>query len=436
MYQPGGPIYEKLLRDLYKIELQAVRKLEASPSQEVHITNEIESILSKLLHQTLIPDLEQSFNNSFTSISELANKFSKGALEIDLTYKELIISISSTKENKLKVREIKLCKQVLLRSARTNRRMTENHGEHVIYFNSKRGLSKKQEYGGLFNQIILQAHLNIMNEVGEIVSNIYFLPASRSGLYQALSTFSAVIAELSKSRNFLTNKLQFPNISESVSDYFLNLSNISTIKKNSFYSEVVKEIESEILNGEIKFNKESKKIFFAPSQFDLELDLSVTSSMISEIAPIVAYLKYIISDEESRKSFYFPYPPRKNERRQANLIFIEEPEAHLHPSIQIKLMEFFAQLIKMNVKIVMTTHSNYMFNKLGNLILDSKIAHEKIASYLMKMTPEGSFADESLMRTGNEGMLDENFSDVAASLYKERIELYNKINERNVTKST
>ena len=56
-------------------------------------------------------------------------------------------------------------------------------------------------------------------------------------------------------------------------------------------------------------------------------------------------------------------------------------------------MEMFALLAGKNVKIVMTSHSNYMFNKLSNLLLEGKIDHNKVGSYLTRATDAGSITD-------------------------------------------
>jgi len=221
------------------------------------------------------------------------------------------------------------------------------------------------------------------------------------------------------------NKIELPNISEPVSDYFLNLSNIGTKTKND-YKDIVNEIESEILKGKVLFNRDTKKIVFSQDKIHAELDLSFTSSMISEIAPIVAYLKYIINkDNESPRQDLFVL---NNKPGSYSIIFIEEPEAHLHPEVQVQLMEIFSKLIDKKVKVIMTSHSNYMFNKLSNLILERKISHERVGSYLMTAGSKGSVVDSIKMQADDQGMNDENFADVAEKLYEERIMIYDKLN--------
>ncbi|OAD21802.1 hypothetical protein THIOM_002426 [Candidatus Thiomargarita nelsonii] len=160
---------------------------------------------------------------------------------------------------------------------------------------------------------------------------IYYLPAARFGIYQALSAFSAIFAELGKSRNVLRQKVEIPTLTSPVSDYFLGLSNlkINDIKVDKQILSLVEEIEQNILKGEVIFNPELNKFFYKPSQTDLYLNFSLTSSMVSELFPLVAYLKYIVAFANS-----------------PSMIFIEEPEAHLHPEAQVELIEILVKLVK------------------------------------------------------------------------------------------
>jgi len=407
----------KLVDDYEKEILKKIK----NNDEDLDITKEIEDLFKRIITQTIIEGLEKSFMSSFSSIETLSNRFTKKPLTIELFYNDFQICISSN-DNNLIINNLKFNKPIYLKHSNSNRQPKTLDDKIVMYLNQK---NSKLD---IFGDILAKLYFDFRNEVISLINNIYFLPASRSGLYQALSTFSAVIAELSKSRNFLSNRIELPNISEPVSDYFLYLSNISA-KVNKTFIDIVSNIEGDILKGQILFNKETKKIVFSPSNLDMELDLSFTSSMISEIAPIVAYLKYIINKEDNHHLFF------KKELKQGdryNLIFIEEPEAHLHPEIQVKLLVVFCKLLNLNVKIIMTSHSNYMFNKLSNLILDNQINYERVGSYLMKATDNGSVIDNICMKAEADGMKDENFANVAEILYEERINIYEKLNNKNI----
>lgn len=245
----------------------------------------------------------------------------------------------------------------------------------------------------------------------ENISNVYYLPASRSGTYQALSSFSQIFVEISKNRSRLSKQaIPIPAISEPIADFFEQLSNINIHNNlcdtHHFYAN---EIEKEILRGSVEFDNVTKQLFFVPNNTNLKLGLSAVSSMVSELSLVVSYLKYIIS------AYGNP------------LLFIEEPEAHLHPETQVKLMEVFARLVNDGkIKLVMTSHSNYIFNKASNLVMDGKLAPDKFEALLFRMTEAGSVAEK--MPTDAYGIDDDNFIDTAESLYEEKLAIINKMN--------
>lgn len=260
--------------------------------------------------------------------------------------------------------------------------------------------------------------LDITNNQLESVS-LNFLPASRSGLYQALNAFSQIIAELSKRRTFLRKSINLPQIQEPLSDYFIKLSDINIkSKKSDKYTEIVKLLENELLKGEISFDDKSRNIRYSPHNTDLKIDVSLSSSMVSEISPIVAYFKYIVSETLFRPRKQTEYHP---------IIFIEEPESHLHPYAQIIITEILVKAVKLGCKIIMTSHSSYVFNKLNNLIISKEINYSECANYILeKEESKGSIARN--IKSDELGFDDLNFGIVSESLYNEKIDVIRKLN--------
>ena len=81
----------------------------------------------------------------------------------------------------------------------------------------------------------------------------------------------------------------------------------------------------------------------------------------------------------------------------------------------------FAELSKHGINIVITSHSNYLFNKLSNLILAKELMPDKISVMLMQMGEAGSFVSKDSMKVDEDGIEDNNFYEVAEDLYMERL---------------
>ncbi len=236
-----------------------------------------------------------------------------------------------------------------------------------------------------------------------------------------MSAFGAIVAELEKNRSNITRKIEFPGITEPISDYFIELSNISNNKPNNIlHDKKIKQcydaIECNILNGKVIFDKETNELKYTPKEeTDVQYSMSEVSSMVSEVSPIVAFLKYIIANREGMSP----------ENRA--ILFIEEPEAHLHPNNQIKLMEIFTELTNAGITLVMSSHSNYVFNKLNNLVLSGKLDYHIYQPIYLEKGAEGSISKP--MHIDECGADDENFIDVSEALYNEREQIIQEHNE-------
>jgi predicted ATPase len=371
----------------------------------IDISEQLLPIFQSFFPKIILSNINNSFATSFDSVENLSNLYSNKPLSIHLIdeFMELVICVG--KKNILELKEVKIKFNTIINIVSTNRspKFYQSKKNLLFYFNKKN--SSIEFFHDGIGEVFKDRFANLLKEVG----NVYFLPASRSGLYNALSAFGAIFAELSQSRTFLRSKIELPNIAEPVSDYFLNLSSIkSNGKENSNLFSIANKIETNILKGEVLFNSKTKKLSYSPNKLDINLDLSFTSSMISEIAPIVAHLKYIVKEKKISPS----------------LLFIEEPEAHLHPKIQVELMKLFVNLSKSGVKVIVTSHSNYLFNKLSNLILAKEIDMDSVEVYHFKMGENGSYVDKNSMKIDVEGIEDANFSEIAEELYAERLGLY------------
>lgn len=395
--------------------------------QQLHIDSEIEQSIAELLSSTFLPVLSNTLKNSFNSLDNLSNQFGSDSFTVELLLDTFSVQISQN-ENELTIKDSKLLESVCIRGIQQYRKSRIKQNQRILYFNQKdRNVEKfLEDYSELIGRYCFELHVSAIKFVGDL----HFLPASRSGLYQALSAFSQIIVELSQKRNFLTKKIELPSISEPLSDYFLKISEIKVHRKKYQHiavNNIAQEIEQDILNGSVEFDPKPKKLFFHPDGTNLKLDLSETSSMVSELSPIVSFLRYIITVSPNQSRTVRDVKNNVTGVTSKHLIIIEEPEAHLHPEIQIKLTEIFSKLIGAEVKIIITTHSNYIFNKVNNLILDEGFNPDDLSAVVFKATEKGSIGLE--LNTDDLGIDDDNFIEAAESLYEEKIELIEKLNQ-------
>ena len=120
-------------------------------------------------------------------------------------------------------------------------------------------------------------------------------------------------------------------------------------------------LEAEVLRGVIEpkhpvpesVAMDSLEFQYRPRQAVRGLRLSQASSMVSELAPLVLFLRSVV--------------------RPGDMLIMEEPEAHLHPAAQSQLAFTFARLVRAGVRVVVTTHSDWFLQRLGILIREGEV---------------------------------------------------------------
>jgi hypothetical protein len=386
-------------------------------SRDVDATSYYTYCITEILKNSFLDVFARYIKGSFSEVGSIQNKMQSGThAKITVILPRLSFTITGDIGN-LTLCDVKITHKVLLRESKQNRDPVMQHGALVIY-----RASSLKENAATIRHLALPRAIAMMQEGLDGFRDIHYLPASRSGLYQALSAFGQIIAELSKSRSFLSSKIELPAIPVQLSDYFIKLTSISDTPGESdpVLASVANRIEERVLKGRIEYDFEEKRLYYRPEATDLRLDLSSTSSMVSEIGPIVVYIRHIIADLKTNK-IWRPRHMRKTPERQKTILVIEEPEAHLHPSNQLMMTELYAELAKAGVHIVMTSHSNYIFNKLSNLILAGSLEASEVKCDLIEQADGGSIG---LPQGIDEfGIDDNNFADASELLLSEKLEL-------------
>lgn len=109
--------------------------------------------------------------------------------------------------------------------------------------------------------------------------------------------------------------------------------------------------------GKLRFDASMSEFYFEVDE-GLTLPLIRTASGLLETFPILVILGLI-------------------EKRRNMLVIIEEPEAHLHPGAQIDLLRIFSGIIKdNNIKIIMSTHSDWFIKAIDELIAAKRVSDD------------------------------------------------------------
>ena len=118
-------------------------------------------------------------------------------------------------------------------------------------------------------------------------------------------------------------------------------------------------LEAELMKGSVRVERSEidyPSFVYRPNSWRRDLPLMNSSSMVSELAPVVLYLRHVV--------------------RPGDTLIIEEPEAHLHPTAQVEFTRLLAGAVKAGIRIIVTTHSEWVLWELANLVRISELPLE------------------------------------------------------------
>ena len=190
-----------------------------------------------------------------------------------------------------------------------------------------------------------------INELGASAGEIYYLPAARSGIMQSHSVIASSLVARS-TRPGSEHSPEVPTFSKDLAHFLQHIILYSTDKKlNNEMSSIADALETNVLAGKIIWRPSPSgypEFFYRPWEMTEDIHLNQASSMVSELAPLVLFIRGIINPGDT--------------------LIIEEPEAHLHPGAQTEIALTLAGLVRAGVHVVVTTHSDWLLKEIANLI--------------------------------------------------------------------
>ena len=247
----------------------------------------------------------------------------------------------------------------------------------------------------------------------------FYLPAARTGIMQS---HQAIVGALVKRTPFAgLEAVSVPTLSGIVSDFLQEIINMDTSQREeNVISKIADNIEEKILKGSIKTKPYEAIQYpqFLYKQNGLEVPLLCSSSMVSELAPVVLFIRHRVG--------------------KGDLLIIEEPEAHLHPEAQRDIAEVVVHLVRAGVRVMVTTHSDYFLDQLANYVRLSKLTEsersqltdrqdalleeDEIGAYVFNRQEGGTIVEKLHFDTEN-GLSPEDHDKVSSDLYNETVEI-------------
>lgn len=189
-----------------------------------------------------------------------------------------------------------------------------------------------------------------------------YLPADRVGVMHAHQVAVRGAIESATRVGLRRDDSPAPMLSGALGDFLQGLVTLAEPRhrRRDANESLVRRIEKSLMRGEALVKASPTgypSFFFRPDGWERDLPLMNASSMVSEIAPVVLYLRHFV--------------------RPGGLLIIEEPESHLHPAMQVKFIRLLAAAVQEGVRILITTHSEWVLEELANLVRMSALPEDK-----------------------------------------------------------
>jgi predicted ATPase len=243
-----------------------------------------------------------------------------------------------------------------------------------------------------------------------LVSPVY-LPAARSGYVQMQSVLSSLLLA-ALGRGYF-DQIAVGKISGVAADFLQFLAEMNPAYESDLSDETVARLEDELIHGHLRLSAigEAKLIEFAPEGLDEYWPMDSAATSIAELAPLLLYLRHRATGRD--------------------LLFIDEPEAHLHPRNQLVLADVLLEMSSLIRGMVVGTHSEFFVTGVSNGLLrrraSTSVKEVPVALYELLPAPTtGGYVANRCEIDSDAGFNVEQFSDVAEDALDEASELFDR----------
>ncbi len=402
---------EKIPSDLQEPFSEFLKSIKLLKSgEELEIPDELLiSIFERYLKYNITPSISENLIKLF-SIQNLADlrTIGKRNFEIKISIDNLILqySLSKGKGKNLSLQHFEGIMPTKVKVLKSGPPFVLRPDKRIIQFNkSYLEREKNEQIWGFITRLCIR---NLSNTFS---FRCFYLPAARSGILQGHKALAAAI--IGQSSSFGIDDWEVPRFSVIISTFLTTLLQLQN--RPGPFHEIATDFENEVAKGTIEIDITDKQKY-PDFQFKIKnknIPLSRSSSAISELSPLILYLKYRL--------------------KPGDILIIEEPEAHLHPKSQILLAKYFTRLVNKGLNLIITTHSDSLFEALNIHLIRGKLTAkeikeqmisedeilkpEQISAYVFSMDGKSESRIDSLSIDDEEGFPNDEFLKVQESLY-------------------
>ncbi|GHT20500.1 hypothetical protein AGMMS4957_07590 [Bacteroidia bacterium] len=275
-------------------------------------------------------------------------------------------------------------------------------------------LDKITDKTGIFHLAIITKYL-----CNRELLYAYMLPVERNSAY----TFGNELAANSLD-HLVARDQDYPSPIKDLLSKVVKLKSVKDQGANSSYQLLATEIEKNILQGAVEISKDGALQFVSTKTPDRKLPFHLAASIVKNLSGLLIYLTYHAKNNE--------------------LLIIDEPEIGLHPDNQILLARIFAKLINNGIRLLISTHSDYIIRELNNLIMlssekdevkekakefgyamDEKINPEDVGAYLFEYNSDKNrYVDVKRLPVDVNGFEVETIDQAISALNDRSMDLY------------
>ena len=226
------------------------------------------------------------------------------------------------------------------------------------------------EYDNLHDDLAFYVSVAIWTFIRQGITTVgdsYYFPIGRTGIMNAHRVLtSQIIANAGRHGmdqrqqiNYHRLAREFLNLLVDVDQHRVKASRIdspdvqSASATESPPEKVARILEESLIGGDIRVIRSIGLPDFEYSQNGSSIPVFRASSMVTELAPIIMFLRSFVTN--------------------GDLLIIDEPEAHLHPAAQQQMAAALAFMVRSGLRVLITTHSHYMVEQLSAFVNASKL---------------------------------------------------------------